>query len=186
MKTIFLSTLLSFFFVDSPITSIDFWQHSKDPLVHKYALSKDKALNSETLFYLTNNNKSEFDKVALINALGWDYNLTKNNSAIFLEHIRGVNKATDFEITMYAYFLALKGYKNVKEPYKILSQIEHNSQSVFLIKSIIYSQKHFLDFNLDGIRDLFRELDSLTEFDSSQLKNAFESCKNYLILYQQN
>ena len=186
MKIFFASIVLSLFFVDSPVTSIDFWHHSEEPLVHKYALSKDKTLNSEALFYLTNDNKSEFDKLALINALGWDYNLTKNNSAVFLEHIGGINKATDFEITMYAYFLALKDYKNVKEPYRILSQIEHNSQSVFLIKAIIYSQKHFLDFNLDGIRDLFRQLDGLTEFDSSQLKNTFESCKNYLILYQQN
>tara|TARA_Y100000389_G_C17413454_1_gene492280 strand:- start:203 stop:763 length:561 start_codon:yes stop_codon:yes gene_type:complete len=186
MKTIFLSTLLSFFFVDSPITSIDFWQYSEDPLVLKYATSNEKTLNSESLLYLTNNNKSEFDKLALINALGWDYNLTKNNSAVFLEHIGGLNKATDFEKTMYSYFLALKDYKNVREPYKILNQIEHNSQSVFLIKTIIYSQKYFLDFNPDSIWNLFKEIDGLTEFDSSQLEKAFESCKKYLIFYKQN
>ncbi len=87
---------------------------------------------------------------------------------------------------MYSYFLALKDYKNVREPYKILNQIEHNSQSVFLIKTIIYSQKYFLDFNPDSIWNLFKEIDGLTEFDSSQLEKAFESCKKYLIFYKQN
>ena len=87
---------------------------------------------------------------------------------------------------MYSYFLALKDYKNVREPYKILNQVEHNSQSVFLIKTIIYSQKHFLDFNPDSIWNLFKEIDDLTKFDSSQLENAFESCKKYLIFYKQN
>ena len=184
MKIFFASIVLNLFFLDSPLTSIDFWHHSEDPLVHKYALSKDKTLNSETLFYLTNNNKPEFDKLALINALGWDQKLTNNNTNVFLEHIGGLSKATSFERTMYSYFLALKDYKNVSEPYNILNKIKHNSQSVFLIKSIIYSQKHFLDFNLDGIRDMFHQLDSLTEFETQQLQNAFESCKNYLILYK--
>lgn len=186
MKTIFLSTLLSFFFVDSPVTSIDFWQHSKDPLVIKYATSNEKALNSETLLYLTSNNKSEFDKLALINALGWDHNLTKNNSAVFLEYIGGLNKATGFEKTMYSYFLALKNYNNVIEPYKTLNKIKYNSQSVFLIKTIIYSQKYFLDFNSESIWNLFKQIDGLKEFDTPQLENAFESCKSYLILYKQN
>ena len=186
MKTFFISISLSFFFVDSPITSIDFWQHSKDPVVLKYASSKDKTLNKEVLFYLTNNNKSEFDKLALINALGWDLNLTKNNSTVFLEHIGGLTKATGFEKTMYSYFLALKDYKNVSQSYKILNNIKYNSQSVFLIKTIVYSQKQFLDFNPDGVWKLFCETDGLTEFESPQLQSAFESCKSYLILYKQN
>jgi hypothetical protein len=186
MKTFFISILLSFFFVDSPITSIDFWQHSKDPVVLKYASSKDKTLNREVLFYLTNNNKSEFDKLALINALGWDLNLTKNNSTVFLEHIGGLTKATGFEKTMYSYFLALKDYKNVSQSYKILNNIKYNSQSVFLIKTIVYSQKQFLDFNPDGVWKLFCEIDGFTEFESPQLQSAFESCKSYLILYKQN
>ena len=75
-------------YADSPLTSINFWSLSKEKLVLKTGEKKGKKLLSkEMIKFLLNSKHTTFDKIALVNAIGWDTRKKIKNSEIFIESI---------------------------------------------------------------------------------------------------
>ena len=85
-------------FADSPLTSISFWDISQSALVQKTGKQKGKKkLNNVSFKFLIDSNTTIFDKIAMVNALGWDSNSKFKNSEIFLnklkkEHLNSIKK----------------------------------------------------------------------------------------------
>ena len=85
-------------FADSSLTSISFWDISESSLVQKTGrLNGKKKLNKVRFKFLTDSNTTIFDKIALVNAMGWDSNSKFKNSEIFLnklkkEHLNSIKK----------------------------------------------------------------------------------------------
>lgn len=85
-------------FADSSLTSISFWDISESSLVQKTGrLNGKKKLNKVRFKFLTDSNTTIFDKIALVNAMGWDSNSKFKNSEIFLnklkkEHLNYIKK----------------------------------------------------------------------------------------------
>ncbi|MDG1014684.1 MAG: hypothetical protein P8O09_05660, partial [Flavobacteriaceae bacterium] len=81
--------LSSDIFADSPLTSISFWDISESSLVQKTGrLGGKKKLNNARFKFLTDSNTPIFDKMALVNAMGWDSNSKFKNSEIFLKKLK--------------------------------------------------------------------------------------------------
>jgi len=83
---------------DSPLTSIEFWKVSEDSYVLKIGKERGKKKLDNVIFkFLTDSNTTIFDKIALVNAMGWDSNSKFKNSEIFLnklkkEHLNYIKK----------------------------------------------------------------------------------------------
>ena len=83
---------------DSPLTSIKFWKASEDSYVLKIGKEPGKKKLDNVIFkFLTDSNTTIFDKIALVNAMGWDSNSKFKNSEIFLnklkkEHLNYIKK----------------------------------------------------------------------------------------------
>lgn len=103
MKRIILLLLTVCFFsnnlmADSPLTSIEFWKVSEDSYVLKIGKERGKKKLDNVIFkFLTDSNTTIFDKIALVNAMGWDSNSKFKNSEIFLnklkkEHLNYIKK----------------------------------------------------------------------------------------------
>lgn len=94
MKRIILLLLTVCFFsnnlmADSPLTSIEFWKASEDSYVLKIGKEPGKKMMDKRMFnYLMSSNVTVFDKLALINALGWEFNSEVRNSEIFLDKLK--------------------------------------------------------------------------------------------------
>jgi len=75
---------------DSPLTSISFWQISDNNLVQQTGcLEGEKRLNNKTFNFLVNPEIAVFHKIALVNALGWEFDRsTTSNSKVFLDVLK--------------------------------------------------------------------------------------------------
>ena len=75
---------------DSPLTSISFWSISDNYLVqHTGCLDGEKRLNNKIFNLLVNQETPIFHKMALVNALGWEFDKsTPSNSKVFLEMLK--------------------------------------------------------------------------------------------------
>ena len=94
MKRIILLLLTVCFFsnnlmADSPLTSIEFWKASEDSYVLKIGKEPGKKKMDKRMFnYLMSTDVIVFDKLALINALGWEFNSKLENSKLFLDKLK--------------------------------------------------------------------------------------------------
>ena len=75
---------------DSPLTSISFWNISDNPMVQKTGcLNGLKNLNNKTFNFLVNPEIAVFHKIALVNALGWEFDGNfPRNSKVFLDVLK--------------------------------------------------------------------------------------------------
>ena len=75
---------------DSPLTSISFWKISGNNLVQQTGcLEGEKRLNNKTFNFLVNPEITVFHKIALVNALGWEFDsTTPSNSEVFLDVLK--------------------------------------------------------------------------------------------------
>ena len=86
------SIILIFLFIslqcaaDSPLTSISFWGISDNNLVQQTGcLEGEKKLNNKIFNFLVNPEIAVFHKIALVNALGWEFDgNSPRNSKVFL------------------------------------------------------------------------------------------------------
>ncbi|MDC1104519.1 hypothetical protein OAS45_02725 [Polaribacter sp.] len=75
---------------DSPLTSISFWEISDNNLVQQTGcLEGEKRLNNKNFNFLVNPEIPIFHKIALVNALGWEFDKsTPSNYKVFLEMLK--------------------------------------------------------------------------------------------------
>ena len=74
----------------SPLTSVLFWDISDNSLVQKTGCFNGvKRLNNKTFNFLVNPEIAVFHKIALVNALGWEFDgETPRNSKVFLDVLK--------------------------------------------------------------------------------------------------
>ena len=90
------SIILIFLFIslqcaaDSPLTSISFWGISDNNLVQQTGcLEGEKKLNNKIFNFLVNPEIAVFHKIALVNALGWEFDSSAtSNSKVFLDVLK--------------------------------------------------------------------------------------------------
>jgi hypothetical protein len=78
---------------DSPLTSILFWDISNNSVVQSTGSSKGiKILTNQRLNLILNQEIDIFHKLALVNALGWEFNgKCEKNSKVFLQELKEQN-----------------------------------------------------------------------------------------------
>ena len=86
----FLTLSMSFnSYADSPLTSINFWSLSKEKLVIRTGKKEGKKkLNQKMINFLFDSKQSTFDKIALVNALGWEHESEIKNATTFMEALK--------------------------------------------------------------------------------------------------
>ena len=155
MKRLFLILIFTLsinsVFADSPLTSTDFYKAYLDiPLIQKTANSKG-ILTDEVFEYLTSQNSLD-KKIALINALKWDFD-GKNNSSLYIKKLFGIRKnytltnfyqkATPEELLCYGYIKAMDNYFDVKKASIFTSRakkLNPGSNTIAVINHLITAQ----------------------------------------------
>jgi hypothetical protein len=155
MKRLFLILIFTLsinsVFADSPLTSTDFYKAYLDiPLIQKTANSNG-VLTDEVFEYLISKNSLD-KKVALINALKWDFD-GKNNSSLYIKKLFGIRKnytltnfyqkATPEELLCYGYLKAMDDYFDVKKASVFTSRAQKlnpRSYSIAVINHLITTQ----------------------------------------------
>jgi hypothetical protein len=162
MKKTFLLILLTFsinsVFADSPLTSTDFYKAYLDiPFIQKIANSKG-VLTDEVFEYLISKNSLD-KKVALINALKWEFD-GKNNSSLYIKKLLVLHKnytltnfyqkATYEELLCYGYLKAMDDYFDVKKASVFTSRAQKlnpGSYTIAVINHLITAQMVGYDIN---------------------------------------
>ena len=153
----FLFVLLTGNFVsaDSPLTSTDFYKAYLDvPMVAK--VSKSNGILTDEIFDYLNSNLNSIDKkIAVINALKWNFN-GKKNAPYYIKKLFAIHKdynaksfyykGTAQELLFYAYLKSLDNYFDVKKALVFsnrAAELKPNSYTVSIINNLIKSQTIF-------------------------------------------
>ena len=160
-KKILLSALVLFLFsgllyADSPLTSTDFWKaYSQNEKVQK--ARQYNGMLSDECFGLLDNNSIAIDiRLAVINALGWDFN-GKSNFDFFLNYLikkhRRITKrnykkrCSADELICLAYIKAMDNYFMVDDALSLaklaIKKDRTNSFSIHIIYGLIKAQYYF-------------------------------------------
>jgi len=139
---------------DSPLTSTAFYTAYEEVEIVKMTIASNGDLTEPILKYLCNENKPIDVKMAVINALGTNFEGT-NHSDVFLNYVFESNDFQDFEEFMlvgspdlqlcYAYLLAMDNYFDVSVAAEIanmaaMSEAGMNSYTFQIIAAIINAQ----------------------------------------------
>jgi hypothetical protein len=159
MKNTLLLLLFTFslnsVFADSPLTSTEFYKAYLDiPLIQKTGNSKG-VLTDEVFEYLISKNSLD-KKVALINALKWDFD-GKNNSVLYIKKLLVLHKnytltnfyqkATPEELLCYGYLKAMDDYFDVKKASVFTSRAQKLNPGSYTIAVI----NHLITAQMTGI-----------------------------------
>ena len=169
---------------DSPLTSISFWNISDNPMVQKTGcLNGLKNLNNKTFNFLVNPEIAVFHKIALVNALGWEFDGNfPRNSKVFLDVLkkRSLKLLNNYAIDDFyqdynnesdAKFNRYKGtvidkqvynpeYKDIIKTYASLTG--SNSNDIYLVYLYLAAMDNYWDVSL-----IYEELNKVGyEYDS--------------------
>ncbi len=141
---------------DSPLTSIEFYRaYLGNPMIEKAAVSKGK-ITSEILGFLTDEENQQAEKLAVINALGWNHNNT--NSKVYRNHIiKTKNYKSEFggkytaflwnasasELLYYSYMKAMENYSQPLFVFEYLDKAikkEPKNLNIRLVYELIKAQ----------------------------------------------
>lgn len=181
----FLTLSMSFnSYADSPLTSINFWSLSKEKLVIRTGKKEGKKkLNQKMINFLFDSNQSTFDKIALVNALGWEHESEIKNATIFMEALENyyldqLNKnlkseKREFDYDKESYAWAKADYNIAKESFLELPDRE-KIESAFLeleLSKLGISNQIYLICQYLKIMDNFIE----APFSDSEIVRFYES-----------
>ena len=133
----------------SPLTSTNIHEAYKDSAIIQLALKTEGKLTVALMNYLSDTKKPIELKIALINALGWDFN-GKNNSTLFYEYLKenqnlkDINETSADILICYAYLKALDNYFDVDDAIKFAQKAKlkkKNSYTINIICALIEAQK---------------------------------------------
>jgi len=137
---------------DSPLTSITFWNISDNPIVQKTGcLNGLKNLNNKTFNFLVNPEIAVFHKIALVNALGWEFDgNSPRNSKVFLNalEMRSLN------------LLKNHGIDDFYQDYNNENEAKFNRCKVNVIDKQVYNP---------GYKDIIKTYASLTGSNSNDI-----------------
>lgn len=133
---------------DSPLTSTPFYEAYQTHKIIRLALESEGTLTPKLMKYLCHPRKPLALKLALINALGWDFD-GKHNADLFYAYLEKRNKVKQLETPnptlqiCYAYLKAMDNYFEVDQALEYANRARDNSRSyaVHLVASLIEAQQ---------------------------------------------
>jgi hypothetical protein len=138
---------------DSPLTSTEFYLAYQHPIIEKAIKRKGIPIDKELMNFLFQGTNSLELKVALINALGWNYKGQKN-AARFLSYLVKqkrcigltdlMNSQQSDLILCYAYLLALDNYFQVEDAKRFAQkavELNQKSYTTLIITALIEAQE---------------------------------------------
>ena len=177
----------------SPLTSTNIHEAYKETAIIQLALKTEGKLTVALMNYLSDAKKPIELKIALINALGWDFN-GKNNSTLFYEYLKenqnlkDINETSADILICYAYLKALDNYFDVDDAIKLAQKAKSkkkNSYTINIICALIEAQKAMgsdwcevynltnnvrindalqIDMKEDAIKIIFEYMDLYTDY----------------------
>jgi len=188
--SIFLFLITQFSFADSPITSTAFASAYKNVAEVSEALNSDGQLSNNFCSYLHNSKNKLAVKLAIINALSWDFD-GKSNYITFLEYLikhdskitadNFKKNASGDQLICLAYLKAMDDYFDVNEAL-ILADLAlkkaKKSYAIHIIHGLIKAQSLF---SKDWC-DLWKATDKVRQ--NKKLKNDFDKkAKKIIFVY---
>ena len=188
----FLTLSMSFnSYADSPLTAINFWSLSKEKLVIRTGKKGGKKkLNKKMINFLFDSKQSTFDKIALVNALGWEQESEIKNATIFIEALENfysdkLNKnlkrdKREFDYDKELYDWGKEGYNFDKESF-----LELPDREKILSASIELDWPFSLEHQISLICQYLKVMDNLIEapFSDSEIVGFFEPQDNECALF---
>jgi hypothetical protein len=179
---------------DSPLTSTEFSQAYREFSIVTEALEQGGKINDKISKFLADKSKPIDEKMAVINALGWDIN-GKNNADYFFNYLKKKRKYKDLdnflnkgradELLCYAYLKAMDNYFDVKEAFKFAEKalsLNPKSYTFNIITALIKAQIVFRGEWCDVFKstDAVRNNESLKmDMDESAIVIIFEYMDGY-------
>ncbi len=192
---VFIFSVISFLFSDSPLTSTPFYKAYSEINIIKEARVKG-TLNLEMAEYLSSGSVSLDLKAALINALSWDID-GKNNSELYKYYLGlkygvsvvdiQVSRLLPHEVFSLGYLQAMDNYFNVTDSLNLLELAMEdldNRLSVNLVYVLVKTQGMMQNQDWSEIWPLF---DSLINNESLLVDIRPEAVKiiiDYMVLYR--
>ncbi|MBC8047076.1 MAG: hypothetical protein H7Y00_09800 [Fimbriimonadaceae bacterium] len=199
MQKFFLCLFFSTLFIvntkaDSPITSTYIYPAYLDYEIVNYAIETG-SVDEKIASYLSDENNLMDVKVAVINAIGWNYEGNKN-SHVFLDHLAKQNNTTAEKLNKndlsgsnllcFGYLLAMDDYFNIAESFEIVTMAKeklNTSYTAHLVHAIVGAQKEF-DYNWCGIWQITRNVLTNNSLKRDMRTTAIQSVVDYMILYK--
>ena len=181
---------------DSPLTSTHFAQCYSDNAMVAMAQSLDGDLNTTLLNYLADKKSPVAERLAIINAVGWNFD-GKTTGAQLFEFLSKRYKAKDEKalakkldagtLAVYAYAKAMSNYFDVNDAMALagmaVSKNKKKSFSVNLIAALIRTQ-YYLDNDWSMIYPIVNQVlnDGSLKLDMRQ--SAIDSIMEYIGIYE--
>ena len=135
-------------FADSPLTSTPFHEAYQEEKIVQLALNAAGVITPKLMKYLSHPKKPIGIKLAIINALGWNFD-GQHNAEQFYAYLKDRKKLNELENNnadlqiCYAYLKAMDNYFEVEEALGFANQARSNSNSyaIHLVASLIDAQQ---------------------------------------------
>lgn len=153
-------------FADSPLTSISYWDISTSSLVQKTGRVKGKnKLTNDRFKFLIDSNTTIFDKIALVNAMGWDNESKFKNSDIFLFKIKNDYSRKTKKYNAFQYFSSPEDFIRIHSDYKGLIFEDNYIIYLYLLAMENYQNLSIISSVLDKLVNKDFLPDSYFEID---------------------
>lgn len=132
-------------YADSPITSTDFYKAYLNVDIVKKAI-KEKVMNQEFAVYLDNPKIPLDMRIAVINALSWDFNGKKNAKLFFsylalkngkIDRDLSLDDLTGDELLCYGYLTVMDDYFHPEKAIPILEKAQSKINNSFTVEIIL-------------------------------------------------
>lgn len=189
-KTIILALFcLMHAWADSPLTSTDIWKGYRD--LPEVTMARDiERLNTKLAYYLVSSASID-KKIAMINALSWNYH-GKQNAMLFREVLAQKYKTPQVDAKInaeerlcLAYLIALDDYFDVREAHKMALQAQKQlpkSFTVAIVCKLIEAQKRFKE--QDKLWTIVEPVLNSKDLKNDMRPAARKQIVDYMILYK--
>ncbi len=180
---------------DSPLTSTNFSRAYQNENIIVNALKVNGKLSKELLNYLVDENNPIDVKMALINALGWDFN-GQTNSQKFLKYllkIKGYSSVSDFmkngssdDLLCLGYLRAMDNYFDVDEAlsYVEIALSKNPTSYTYNIISGLIKAQQLLDKDRCKLYNSMDIIRHNTSLDTDMREGAVNIIFEYIDLYK--
>ena len=180
---------LGWAWADSPLTSTPIWKGYRD--LPEVALARDiERLNTRLAYYLLSSASLD-KKVAVVNALSWNYE-GKQNAMLFREVLAQKYKTEKFDTRLsgeerlcLAYLTSMDDYFHVDKAYELARQAQKqlpHSFTAAMVTALIEAQKDFSQ--QDRLWAIVQPVFSSKTLKADMRPAARQEIYNYMVLYK--
>jgi hypothetical protein len=176
-------------FADSPLTATPFHEAYQEEKIVQVALNAAGVITPKLMKYLSHPKKPIAIKLAIINALGWNFD-GQHNAELFYAYLKDRKKLNELENNnaelqiCYAYLKAMDNYFEVKEALEYANRARSKSSSYagHLVASLIEAQKK-METDWCGVYLASDQVRNNSDFNLDFNSGASAIIFNYMELY---